>query len=469
MCLVSFFSRSGDEGWVHHFSEMFDSYYWICGKTDDGYSCIDLRGIPVVDSNFRKFSQERCSTCLQRLIPPQLLSSLTFDPTPRTERSFDPIVQKEPLAGKTLLLDDDKKLEDLDKLVESCKGQDEPILEPSCDAYEIRDLIQEPDDKLSTCSNDKVSPQNLDAEENNTPFNQTESNEDQTNQIVDPKFEGDPAMTNNVLTSLSDKELLNEMKCNEVSSPPRQQMAKEAKISTSNESSFKWSYQNDVAKYCSSSSSTSDTLEEENLQTTNSPKGKSLDRQIIQLPKDSAEFGSTRRLEILPENMSSDNEDVSVVSSVRSNVDFFLNRRFSDRSVPRRRKSFRRRASEPLYGAVIPNGPEIIYNVVAKVVQIEPGIKISFFHLTTQKEVVIELNDEMVKVKNKFGGFVSEQIVASSWLCRHLQLEQPVSVNLMFDRNVWKVLRIDGEFRLRTAKFEKFAQVSKLETNPGTL
>jgi hypothetical protein len=118
---------------------------------------------------------------------------------------------------------------------------------------------------------------------------------------------------------------------------------------------------------------------------------------------------------------------------------------------------------------VIPNGPEIIYNVVAKVVQIEPGIKISFFHLTTHKEVVIELNDEMVKVKNKFGGFVSEQIVASSWLCRHLQLEQPVSVNLMFDRNVWKVLRIDGEFRLRTAKFEKFAQVSKLETNPGTL
>ena len=290
MYLISFFSRSGDEGWVHHFSEMFDSCYWVCGQSADGLSCIDLQGIEVVDTEYRKFDQERCPTCLERLVAPQLLSSFNLDPTQKS---------------------------DVAKYASS-----------------------------STSTSDTLDSENRKKKKSSSALDKT---------------------------------------------------------------NFRWTYRHDVAKYASDSTSDS-------------------------------------------------------VGSFNPN-DVFVHRRFSDRSFSRKKKSSWRRASESLSSAPISNGPEIIYQVSARVVQIEPSIKISFFHLTTKSDVAVEINDDRVSVENESGGFISEQTVTSSWLRAHLQLEQPVRLNLLFDKNVWKVLRLHGEFRLKSEK----ALSPKHETKSGTL
>jgi len=171
-------------------------------------------------------------------------------------------------------------------------------------------------------------------------------------------------------------------------------------------------------------------------------------------PSDSTNSGGSKWIRVVPEASSTDSDASSILSFRRRSFQneygnrsiYHLPPRFRDKAM--RSKRFGRFNNSMSSGS-LHNGPEIVYKVPAKIVSIDPIIKISFVHFTlsSKSKVFVEVVDEKVQVENKFGSFVLTQQVALTWLRRHLYVDQDVDINAIVDKDVWKILLIRGEFK----------------------
>ena len=192
--------------------------------------------------------------------------------------------------------------------------------------------------------------------------------------------------------------------------------------------------------------------------------------EMVNSPRGSTNSDGSKRIRVVPEAWSSDS-DASILSfrekifqNENENCSTYrLPPRFRDKPTRPRRFGHRYSHNSSSSGSLI-NGPEILYRVPAKIVSIDPNIKISFLHLSASSNVCVEVVDEKVKVENKFGSFVLAQQVALTWLRRHLYVDQVVDINAVVDKDVWKILLIRGEFKAQT----KSSKPTEKSVEPGT-
>ena len=450
MCLITFFSRSRHQGWTHLFSEMFDNHYWICGKSADGFRCLDLQAIAIPEPEIRRFDQRRCSECLERLVSPQLLSTFGINPARRL------------------------KLEQNTSMAQNLEL-----------GYKPRDSISTPECVIETEPEEIFSAQNQDAftntslqdevleeetidaakdqnpEENSTIrifSNQTPAANRITSKLGLEIESGSDSENPNLTRRLNStfiEENLDET-CSPISSglnstKPDTSLIKDISKNHSchRSKSPLLNSEQQQPDFDQTEKMSVDPKTAESLPMTEAEKPNENSNLVnnVNVPENQAksEFNRSKRYRILPEMTPSESED-SVISFGRSEAsDSFVRPKYSANYC--RRKRFRGNGSGT---SVTHKGPENVYGVTATVVETDPSVKLNFRHITKETDVCVEINSaEKIKIQNKFGGFVASQDVAMVWLRRHLYVGQVVDINAVLNDNVWNILLVKGEFRMQ--------------------
>ena len=471
MCLVSFFSRSEGEGWSHHYSEIFDSYHWICGKSVDGFRCIDLQGIvPVEAAERRKFDQTLCSQCHERLSSPQLVSVLSFGQTrlelgfDSNQASIDPKLKTEDRS--TLDFDSvnnltptkvdgtDKNPGDLTRIVDndfltSSDNEKEVFTStPKCDETADKELVQK---LVNLISNGKDSDECLPQKPDEFGEKENSVNEN------DAAVASTSSSSSSTLANESSSSIISSSNNNKVTTDDNPESNSNQEVSGSS------SYETLTTTETEDSDNKASVAKTSNNDYANVA-------EMVNSPRGSTNSGGSKRIRVVPEAWSSDS-DASILSfrgksfqNENENCSTYrLPPRFRDKPTRPKRLGHHYSHNSSSSGSLI-NGPEILYRVPAKIVSIDPNIKISFLHLSASSNVCVEVVDEKVKVENKFGSFVLAQQVALTWLRRHLHVDQVVDINAVVDKDVWKILLIRGEFKAQT----KLSKPTEKSVEPGT-